>query len=335
MRRMVFSFLLFLSIVWLSPAYSQANESLRIPPNVDGPVEVNISFNVYNITNINEKGETIEIEGAILLTWMDPRQAYDPVALNLPNSGFVPGDYSKKPPRFYQGAFEVAELFPGWRPYIELSNGIGSREIDYTAAGIWPDGMMMYADHFRATAETPMDLRKYPFDRQELNLYLHQPIYERSEVILIHKDCAIGNWQGDLGVAEWRRLGSEIAERPANITTPSGRTMVFSEMVYTIQLARRPESILYSIIFPLVVLVSLTWCVFWLDEESVSDRINWGIERGRLLPCHQGQRAGNPLSYNDGRVHDRDLFDSGGQCDHQHCGGQAESRRSQGRRRPA
>ena len=27
-------------------------------------------------------------------------------------------------------------------------------------------------------------------------------------------------------------------------------------------------------VFPLVLLVSLTWCVFWMDEESVSNRVN-------------------------------------------------------------
>ena len=277
MRLMVSFFILLLSISCLSPAHSIENESLRSQPTVDGPVEVNITFKVYNITKINEKEENIEFEGAIYLTWMDSRQAYDPAALGLPDNGFVPGDYSKKPQRFYQGAFEVAEMFPGWRPYIELSNGIGSRKIDYTAAGIWPDGMMMYADHFHAAAETPMNLRKYPFDRQELNLYLHQPIYERSEVILVPTDRAIGGWKGNLGVAEWRWLGSEIKERPNNIITPSSRTMVFSELVYTIQLARRPANVLYSIIFPLLLLVSLTWCVFWLDEESVSDRINFTL----------------------------------------------------------
>jgi len=31
---------------------------------------------------------------------------------------------------------------------------------------------------------------------------------------------------------------------------------------------------LFSIIFPLLILVSLTWIVFWLDEESVTDRVN-------------------------------------------------------------
>jgi hypothetical protein len=31
---------------------------------------------------------------------------------------------------------------------------------------------------------------------------------------------------------------------------------------------------LVTIIFPMVLLVSLTWCVFWMDKESLSSRVN-------------------------------------------------------------
>ena len=37
-----------------------------------------IGFNLVNITDVNEKEETIDFEGAIYLEWVDPRLAYDP-----------------------------------------------------------------------------------------------------------------------------------------------------------------------------------------------------------------------------------------------------------------
>ena len=40
------------------------------------------------------------------------------------------------------------------------------------------------------------------------------------------------------------------------------------------KLARRPVRILFSLVLPLLILVSLTWSVFWMDEESISNRIN-------------------------------------------------------------
>ncbi len=57
---------------------------MRGLPMTDGPLKVLISFQVINITDVNEKAETIDLEGAIYLVWMDIRQAYDPVALGMP-----------------------------------------------------------------------------------------------------------------------------------------------------------------------------------------------------------------------------------------------------------
>ncbi len=263
-----------LSVAGAGDASALDPDHLRSLPKSDGPVDVQIGFHVYDITGISEKDETIDFEGAVYLRWMDPRQAYDPADFGYSADDYPPGDYTGTPPRLYQGDFAVKEVFQGWRPHVKFANGIGDRRRTFMAIGVWPDGMVGYTDHFHAKAETPMKLRSYPFDRQTLELYLNPFLHQAHEVRLVHTEWMSGTWQQDAGIAEWTKRGLQIEERPIKYDHFGGYAEVFSQLLVKIEIARRPGHILFSIILPLLVLVSLTWSVFWLDEESVSNRVN-------------------------------------------------------------
>lgn len=265
------------AVLWLAvgtwPATGEDGPHLRGLPPADGPVQVAIAVHVIDFTDVNEKEETIGFEGAIRLNWMDPRLAYDPRELGMPDKGFAPGDYRKTPQRIYQGDFAVKEVFPGWRPHVVISNAVGGRDSRYMAIGIYPDGMVYYVDYFHASVETPMNLRRFPFDRQELKVYLHPAVYRRDEVLLVMTDTGIASWEVDQGIADWRKLGFTAEERPRDYASPRG-TRTVSELEVSMNLARRPGHILFGLVLPLLILVSLTWSVFWMDEESISNRIN-------------------------------------------------------------
>jgi hypothetical protein len=142
------------------------------------------------------------------------------------------------------------------------------------AIGIFPDGTVLYAERFSATVETAMNLRRFPFDKQSIKVYFHPFLHSRDQVRLVHSNLLAGSWQEDTGIAEWSKLNLEFSERPLEYRLMSGKSKVFSELVVTIDIGRKPEHVLFSIVLPLFILVALTWCVFWMDESSVSDRVN-------------------------------------------------------------
>ncbi|MBW2159665.1 MAG: hypothetical protein JRH14_06825 [Deltaproteobacteria bacterium] len=263
-----------LSIAGASEAKAIDPDHLRALPKSDGPLQVQIGFHVFDITDISEKDETIDFDGAIYLQWHDPRQAYDPADFGYSAEDFPSGDTSRSPPRLYQGEFAVKEVFQGWRPHIKFANAIGDRQTTYMAIVVWPDGTVVYADHFLAKAETPMNLRRFPFDRQSLELYLVPHWHQAHEVELVHADGMSGTWQQDSGIAEWEKLGLKLEEQAFEYVHRDGVKKVVSQLLVKLDVARRPGHVLFSIIFPLLILVSLTWIVFWLDEESVTDRVN-------------------------------------------------------------
>lgn len=249
-------------------------DDLRTLPAHDLPLKVNIAFAIFDLTDVNEKEETVDFDGAVYVFWDDPRQAYDVTELGFTEEDFPPGDYSRPAPRIYQGDFAVKEIFQGWRPHIKFDNGIGDRDMNFMAISVWPDGRMGYADHFHTTVETPMNLRRFPFDNQSLKIYVRPLLYLNRDIELIHSEKVAGTWDDDLGIADWKKLDVEVDEGTHEWQAFGGQTVNISVVILTVNLARRPGHVLLSIMLPLVILVALSWCVFWMDEESISSRVN-------------------------------------------------------------
>jgi hypothetical protein len=257
-----------------SGSAAEEPRDLAAIPRGASPLEVRFSFSLVNITAVNEREETIDFDAVIHMSWMDPRLAYDPADYGMSEDEFVPGDYSKAPRRVYLTDFAVKELFPAWWPSVVIPNGIGDRSTTNVAIGVWPDGRVGYAEAFYATVETPMELRKFPFDEQALEIFFHPFVFERDEMILVPHDGLARTWAQSTGIAEWTRKGVSMMERPIEIAHFDGSKSIVSELVATVRLARQPMHVLVSIVLPLVMLVLLTFSVFWMDQEGLSDRIN-------------------------------------------------------------
>ena len=250
--------------------FAQLNfDPLESTPDVNGPIEVEMGYNIINITDIDEKDETIDFDGAIYLRWKDERLSYNEEDTR---SSII--DYSKTPEVLYQGAFDVNETFNGWRPFVYIPNGIGNRETSNQTIKIWPDGVAMYSETFHAKVEVPMDLRLYPFDAQDMIIYFHPLFYLRDELILVPSDQLSKKWDQNMGIADWERGQDRMLERPIDLIRYDGTIEQVSEFLVTLKVTRRPLHIIFTLIFPMALLVSLTWIVFWLDKQSVTDRIN-------------------------------------------------------------
>ena len=261
------------ALILLVSLYTKADDYKGGIPLNQGPLEVHMGFSVTNITSVNEREETIEFDGTLFLKWKDNRLAYEPSSVGYP-SDYKLGDNSQLPRLIYQGDFSVKEIFDGWRPHIILLNGIGDRVKANISLGIWPDGTIAYGEVFSAKAETPMDLRRFPFDKQKLEIFFQPFLYYRDQLVLIPDENLAGTWNQNIGIAQWENEGFRFSERAIELTTLNDIKKSKSEFVATINIKRRPMHFLFTTILPLFILVCLSWTVFWLDEETVSNRIN-------------------------------------------------------------
>jgi hypothetical protein len=268
-----FAFFILLCIAGQIGLFASEHDYLKGIPLKETPLQIRIGFSLVNITDVNEREETIDFDGALYISWKDERLAHDPASVGYPPE-YVLGDHSQVPRLIYQGDFAVKEVFEGWRPHLVLTNGIGDRVKTNISLGIWPDGMVTYLESFYAKVETPMNLRLFPFDRQQLEFYFQTFGYRKNQLVLVPDLNLAGTWDRDMGIAQWKFEDYEQEERSTMVRILGGEVYPKSEFMATLHLERQPMHFLLSIILPLLILVILSWTVFWLDEEGTSNRIN-------------------------------------------------------------
>ena len=256
----------FLLLTALLAASAAAADDMRMdaPPG-DGPVIVRAGFMLYDINEVEETTETFEFEGALLLSWNDWRQAFDPAVEGVDE-------------RVFKGDFQFAELFDGWWPQVVLANQSGARDSQGVVLRIEPDGTVWYVEELDAVAESPMSLGYFPFDRQTLEIHFKflgygtdkvrfEPVDEYSN-LLPQRGNVVGN-------AEWavEDYAVTAAEELSAIAGPDAVGQG-STLRIDVSAARNPGYLIRTVVLPLALIVMLSWSIFWMDRESLGSRMD-------------------------------------------------------------
>lgn len=253
---------LILSLAFAATAAEASDR--RGPPLADGPVVVDVGFYLSGITSVSEEDETIEFAGVLTLRWHDPRQAFDP-------------DQAGQSSTTFQGNFQFNEVFNGWWPQIVLKNEAGKYERQGVMLHVDSTGDMTYIEEIDAIAETRLKLRRFPFDRQDFYAIFEVLGYDRDRVVLRVDPTTTGAWEDDeewIRVPQWHSptIATSIREYDrAYGGTPSA---AFSAFVFGIGMERDPGYLIRLVIFPLTILVILSWSVFWMSRSSLGDRMD-------------------------------------------------------------
>ena len=230
------------------------------------PTRVRCGLMILDVVGINDVEETFEAEVALVANWKDPRLAFDPEAEGTDQ-------------KIFQGDFQFAEIFTGWWPQLLIINQVGSGDTNAIKVEINPDGQVTLLEQRNVLLETPMSLYDYPFDTQRLRAVM-VPFGNTSDEVILEVDERYIQAANDyvrreqgVNVAGWdlREIVMKADETELNLT---GTPTTFSRVVTTIMLKRQNGQIIWNILFPLLVLVSMVWSIFWLDCDSLSDRLN-------------------------------------------------------------
>lgn len=238
-----------------------AQEFLLGPPNSGGPTIVAVGFYLTDLVEIDEENETFEFEGVLTLKWRDERQAFDPAETGV-------GE------KIYQGDYQFSELFTGWWPQLVLANESGGYDRQGVLLRIRPDGSITYVEEMDAVAEVRMSLRRFPFDRQEFEAIFEVLGFDKNEVALVADPATTGSEGHGVNVAQWRLIDIDVGGREYDPAYGDGHVGAISAAVVSIEVARRPGFVLRVIVVPLMLLVMLSWSVFWMDRESLGDRMD-------------------------------------------------------------
>lgn len=245
-----------------TPAVPAASPSLTVllsPPPSDGPIVVQIGFQLLDINSVEDQSETFEFSGILTLRWKDPRLAFDPTVEGVSE-------------KFYQGSYQFNEVATGWYPEIVLLNVAGMMEQNGVLVRLKPDGTTTVVQAINAVAKTELNLRRYPFDHQRLRLDFAVLGYSRQELILEPLSAPpldltkirVPQWEVQ-GVHTRSSVGAAASLDAANAP---------STFVIEIDLRRKFMFVMRLVVLPLFLVVALSWSVFWMDRSSIGDRMS-------------------------------------------------------------
>ena len=238
------------------------------------PVLITVSLGVIDIPKIDEPGETFNIDSYFFLEWNDSA-AYEYIT----GHGILPQAETYK---FYSNT-EVQSILRdiGWPEIIQFTNQVGQRDILSSYLWISANGDVTYYERFQGTFHSKYQLRKYPFDSQKLNILIESAYYDRTMLEfaapkdkVIFYESPTKPLPGDepLDLEEWhldRNIESNVGEYTSRLT---GRS--FSYVSIDITAHRKVGFHIWKIFLPLVLIIGISWSVFWIWTENVASRLS-------------------------------------------------------------
>ena len=221
---------------------------------------VRTSFELQDINEIDDAAETFEFTGVLTLKWHDPRQAFDPAVAGVDE-------------KIFQGDYQFNELATGWYPQVVLVNESGMYQTSGVVLRLQPDGTSTLTETLNAAAESKIDMHRFPFDGHRLEAVFEVLGFDKDEVLLQAESDAAGSLSGKVRVPQWTVTGvsASVRDRPASY---AGRRGVSSAFVVSVDVQRQPFYTIRLVVLPLIVIVLLSFSVFWMDRSSVGDRIS-------------------------------------------------------------
>ena len=250
-----------LCVCWayaFAPASAAGDATFALTPPAH-PVVVTATFVLQDVIEIDDTAETFEFSGVVTLRWRDPRAAFDPS---------VAGVLAK----VYQGTFQFDEISPAWYPQLVLINPSGPYQQNGVVLRVVEDGTSTLTMALDATAKANLDLTWFPYDEQRLQAVFEVLGFDRDEVVL-KADASAGT--GDLGmrIPQWRVTGIDVSTQDRT-AADAGRLGIASALVLTVDVVRNSFFARRLLVIPQILIVLLSFAVFWMDRSSLGDRLN-------------------------------------------------------------
>jgi hypothetical protein len=227
-----------------------------IPPNPQGAELVDLGLFIEGITNIDPVSNSFTIEGFLDLIWCDPRESFNAEELGWHEKFFLEDD-------------ALEELNEIWQPDITFPNESSPRETENLELIVFEDGTIEYAERFSVTLEAKFDLLHFPFDTQVLEIEIESLAWSERYLLFHEEENTIG-FRSDFELAEWHT--ADVETHLESVREIRDR-QPFSEFVMLITVERLPGFYIWRLILPMIIIVALSWSVFWMKDDDLSNRL--------------------------------------------------------------
>jgi hypothetical protein len=116
-------------------------------------------------------------------------------------------------------------------------------------------------------------LRRFPFDKQRLEAVFEVLGFDKGEVVLQAESYATSSSDEQIKTPQWTILEISMSTRDRTAFY-AGRSGVTSAFVASVDAQRESFFVSRLVVVPLILIVLLSFSVFWMDRSSLGDRIS-------------------------------------------------------------
>jgi len=257
MKRVRFSwFVLFAMSVQIGGG-AEVPASIERPAVEAGPTQVSVGIWMVDITNIDSAQQNFTADIAVVLRWKDARLAH---------TGTGVAHYA---------------LDQIWTPRVSIANETSSvvRKLSESAE-VEPDGTVLYRQRYVGSFTQPLRLQSFPFDRQAFRIQFVAVRYQPNEVTFVPDQ----NWIRD-GLREGAGMSPSItlpdwtvekwdAKAEVYALTPG---LQYSGYAFEFTASRNVQHYILKVILPLILIVMMSWSVFWTDPTNSNTQFSIAV----------------------------------------------------------
>lgn len=246
-----------LIVMGLSAAGAFAHDDLEDvdltsrPGHKDAPIEVVVLVRVIDIEEISGATQSFTANLVVQAAWKDERLAGK-------NSEYM------------------AKLSEIWHPMVQLINQQRLATTLPDVARVSPDGSVMWAQRYWGKFSNPLDMRDFPLDRHTFFIQLVGAAQLSENVRFIVKEegkfksglaekLSLPDW----AIKEWRMTSSPIT------LVDGGDTMAGARFEF--DAGRYLGYYLIKVLMPLLMIVMMSWIVFWIHPTDTGPQISVSV----------------------------------------------------------
>lgn len=174
-----------------------------------------------------------------------------------------------------------------WYPRLQILNQQRLVKTFPESVEVRPDGQVIYRQRLWGGFSQPLNLREFPFDKQRLEILVGNISFGSQKIRLTASpDSGISDY---LTIPDWKILQWDFAARELRF---DNETTLLSGMVFSMEVERDTNYFIYKVILPLILIVMMSWLVFWIDASLTGSQISVAVTAMLTMIAYRFALAG-------------------------------------------
>ena len=215
------------------------------PDPVGKPTEVAVGLQLINVTGIEDTSQTINIDFMVTQEWTDQRMVA------------------------YKGCeYSLDEV---WTPQIEVVNTGRLFKHIQESVEVLDNSRLLHVQRYNGALVFGYDAHRFPFDTQNIVITLLSTEYAQDNIVMIVDELVTGRNPAKFDIPDW--LFSDVKA----LTTIKHLEILdrdYSIFEFHIPAERRSGYFIWKVILPLMLIVFMSWTVFWINPSQVGTQIS-------------------------------------------------------------